>query len=39
MSEYQFVEKPLLIQLASMGWQVNDRVYACLTEHYQKWMM
>jgi type I restriction enzyme R subunit len=25
MSEYQFVEKPLLTQLASMGWQVIDQ--------------
>lgn len=25
MSEYQFVEKPLLNQLAAMGWQVLER--------------
>ena len=25
MSEYQFVEKPLLNQLASMGWQVIEQ--------------
>jgi len=25
MSEYQFVERPLLTQLASMGWSVIDQ--------------
>ena len=25
MSEYQFVEKPLLYQLTSMGWQIYEQ--------------